>query len=160
MPIRLDHSHRTFVVATGVFVVRERHALAVRRNLGMADPVNAVQQNLADGIFQPPVAVLRNEAHHRHAFAVGRPVGVLDIVQHFARRSSAQGNLGQRPRAGIAAEINGVQPDRQFSALRDGKQGRILQSQFARAIVIGASQIQLVRRRLPRTRRKQCCRRE
>ena len=100
MPIRFDHGHRTLVVAAGIFVVRERHALAVRRNLGMADPVNAVKQHLAHRIFQPPVAVLRDEAHHGHVFAVRCPVRVLHVLQHFAGSSSAQGDPGERPRRG------------------------------------------------------------
>ena len=72
-------------------------------------------------------------AHHRHTLAVRGPVGVLHVVQHFSRRSPTQRNPRQRPAARIAAVIYGVEPNRQFPALRDRKQFRILQPQFARA---------------------------
>ena len=45
--IGADHGHRTLIVADGVLVVGERHRLAVGRNLGIADPVDAVEQHLA-----------------------------------------------------------------------------------------------------------------
>ena len=131
-------------------MVGERHPLPIRRNFRVADPVDTVEQNLPNGILQTPVAVFRNVSHHGHVYAVCGPVCVLHILQHFSWSSPAQRNPRQRPGPRIAAVTHRVEPDRQFSALGDRKQFRILQSEFARARIIRARQVQLVIPALPR----------
>ena len=61
-----DHGNRTFVVASRVFMVGKGDPFAVRRNLGVADPVDAVEQHFANGILQAPMTVFGNVTDDRH----------------------------------------------------------------------------------------------
>ena len=102
-------------------MVAEGDPFAVGRNLGMADPVDAVEQHLSDGIFQTPVTVLGHVANDGQTVAVGGPVGVLHVVEHFARRSSTERNARQGAAARIATVAHGVETDGELSVFRDGQ---------------------------------------
>src|SRR5215475_9932253 len=61
-----DDRNRTFVIAARVFVVEERDRFSVASNSGMTDPIDALEENLSGGIFQPPVAGVRRIADQSH----------------------------------------------------------------------------------------------
>src|SRR6478672_2409764 len=69
-------------------MVGKRYRFAIRGNFGMADPSDAVNQDFPDGVFQFPVVSLGHEADHCHIFSIGRPVRVLNIVEHLARAAT------------------------------------------------------------------------
>src|ERR1019366_3537010 len=72
------------------------------------------------------------------------------ILQYFSRRSPTQRDPPRRASSRGAPVIHRVEPKRQFSALGDRKQFRILQPQFARARIVRARHIKLVFATLPR----------
>ena len=139
----VDHSNRSLVIPAGILMVGKGHPLAIRGNLGLADPVDAINQNFANGIFQPPMAVFRRVTDHRHLFAVRGPVHVLNVVQHFARRSATEWNASQRPGGGVSPQIVGVQPDRQLAILGNRQQLGVLQSQLTRSGIVAARGVHL-----------------
>src|SRR5580658_3587532 len=131
LAIGADHGERTFVIAPWIFMIGEGDPLAVRRNLRMTHPVDAVEQHFADGILQTPMIIFRNVVDDRQTVAVGGKVGVSYVVQHLAWRSSTQRHPCQRSASRVAAVILGVEPDGQLSGLGDRKQLSILNSQFS-----------------------------
>src|SRR5579871_1033821 len=96
-------------------MMRKSDRLAVRGDLGIADPVDAVDQNMPDGILQAPVAAFGDVANDGHSLAVGGPVSVLHIFEDFARSASAQRNTSHRARTRISAESFRVQANCQLA---------------------------------------------
>src|SRR5207249_2854956 len=57
---------------------------------GMADPASCLVEHFADRILQAVPS--RHIPHHGKLGAVWRPVGPLDILQHFTRSTADQGH--------------------------------------------------------------------
>src|SRR4029077_5807985 len=85
-----DYRNRSLVVAARIFVVGEGDPLAVRRNLWIADPIDAVKQHFANGIFETPMPFFWKITDHRHTFAVRGPIRVLYILQNLSWCSPAE----------------------------------------------------------------------
>src|SRR5579862_2096068 len=110
----------------------------------MADPVDAIQKHMPDWIFQPPMMVLGHEPNQRHVVPVGGPNRVLNVVEDLTRRSSAQRNASQGSGASVASVKSSVETDCQLPALRNRKEFRVFQAEFARAVVVGARHVKLI----------------
>src|SRR5580704_12701346 len=109
----------------------------------MADPVDAVEQHFAHGILEAPVAIFGDVANHGQGVAVGGPVCVLHIIEHFAWRTSAERNASESSRASVAAVTDSIQPDGKLTALRNRKQFGIFDAKLASAGIVGSRQIEL-----------------
>ena len=117
------------IVAAGVLVIAESDPFAVRRNLGLADPVDPVEQTFRPGIqgandgFQErnePRPCSRHRRPNRHpARCRVLRAGLPPLVER-----------GPRFRLRHSPTEIFVEPDRQLAALGDGKQRGVLQSQL------------------------------
>ena len=71
----------------------------------MADPASGLVQHFADRILQTVPS--RHIAHHGKLSAVRRPIGPLDVLQHFTRSTADQGHARESSaedlRLGLAA---------------------------------------------------------
>ena len=74
----------------------ERHALAVLRNTGAADPERGLVNDAPGGIFETTAAI--DEMNHRHGISIGRPIGVPGVLHQLANAATRDRGPCERAR--------------------------------------------------------------
>ena len=74
-------------------MINECQALAVWSQAQITDPAGGFIQYLTDGIFNAALAFY--DMHNRQCFAIGTPVGCLDVVKYIAGSVSSDRKLSQ-----------------------------------------------------------------
>jgi len=149
LAIGADDGDGAFIITSRIFVISEGHPLAVGRNFGVADPVDAVEKNLAERILQTPVIVLRHVSHNGQVETVGCPVDILDVVEHFARRAAAQGDAGERTGARVATIELRAEPDCELAVSGNREQLGFFEAEFAGTGIVSAGDVELALSAIP-----------
>ena len=133
--VRVDDFH-VAVVVSAQRVVDERDEAAVGRDADVAYPAGRVIQDLSDRVVEP-VAV-PHVARHGQTLAVGRPVGILHVLEDLAWRAARQRNPRQRAGRFEAEHEVTVERERELPRGGDREEAGPRQPQRARFGTSGA----------------------
>src|SRR5580692_11693162 len=115
--LEVNDGDRAFIVAIGILMIRNGHEPSVWGDFGIADPIDAVEEHLADGVFQPPVRRLRDQPDDRKVLSVSRPIGILHVFENLSGRTGTERNPGEGSGPLVSGKILGVDADREFASL-------------------------------------------
>ena len=146
LPGAVDHGDGSAVVVDGA-VVQERDPGAVGREPGVADPSAGLVQDLARREFEPALAALG--PHDREVLAVGRPVGVLDVLEELAGRAPGRAHARERAGARERRVEVGLEDDGHLSRRGDGGDVGARNSERPRLRAFGPADVDLGRLSVP-----------
>ncbi len=102
-------------------MVDERDAISPRREARVPDPTRRLVQNLARRELEP--TLVRDDAHDQEVLSVGRPVGIVDLLEQLARSTSGRAHSGERAGAREGRVEVGLEEDRHLA--RRGHRGDV-----------------------------------